>query len=65
MKSLKSFSIFNRWGDKLYYSTTYGEGWNGRYRGIAQNVGVYVWILEFFDADNKLVVEKGTITIIK
>lgn len=65
MKGLKSFSIFNRWGDRLFYSTTYGEGWNGKYKGVMQNPGVYVWILEFFDSADKPVVEKGTITIIR
>lgn len=65
MKSLKSFSIFNRWGDRLFYSTKYGEGWNGKVNGADQNPGVYVWILEFFDTNDKLVIEKGTITLIR
>ena len=65
MKSLKSFSIFNRWGDKIFFTTTYGEGWNGSFKGQAQDPGVYVWILEFFDNSNNLVVEKGTIAIIR
>jgi gliding motility-associated-like protein len=65
MKSLKSFSIFNRWGDRLFYSTKYGEGWNGKVNGVDQNAGVYVWILEFFDMNDKLIIEKGTIALIR
>lgn len=65
MKSLKSFSIFNRWGDRLFHTTKTGEGWNGKLNGVAQNAGVYVWILEFFDTNDKLVVEKGTLTLIR
>ncbi len=65
MQSLKSFSIFNRWGNLLFRSTTYGEGWDGKFRGVDQDPGVYVWILEFINNDGARVTEKGTITIIR
>ncbi len=65
MKSLKSFSVFNRWGNLIFYTTTEGEGWDGTYKGMKQDSGVYVWILEFMNNDNKLLIEKGTITIIR
>jgi gliding motility-associated-like protein len=65
MKSLKSFSIFNRWGSLIFYSTKEGEGWDGKSKGVAQDSGVYVWMLEFYTYDNKLVTEKGTITLIR
>ncbi len=65
MKSLKSFSIFNRWGNLVFYTTKYGEGWDGKYKGITQNAGVYVWILEFIDDRDKKISEKGTLTIVR
>jgi gliding motility-associated-like protein len=65
MKGLKSFSIFNRWGNRIFYSTTYGQGWDGRYNGEMQNSNVYVWVLEFYNANNELQKEKGTITLIR
>jgi len=65
MKSLKSFSIFNRWGNLIFCSTREGEGWDGKSKGITQDGGVYVWMLEFYTNDNKLVTEKGTITLIR
>jgi gliding motility-associated-like protein len=65
MKSLKSFSVFNRWGNLVFYSTKEGEGWDGKSRGLTQDAGVYVWILEFINSQNKKVTEKGTITIIR
>jgi len=64
-KSLKSFSIFNRWGNRLFYTTKEGEGWDGRYQGNPQPNGVYVWVLVFENLDGKIVTEKGTITIIR
>ena len=65
MKSLKSFSVYNRWGNLVFYSKTYGEGWDGKFRGVDQNPGVYVWILEYISNDDKKVTEKGQITIIR
>lgn len=65
MKSLKSFSVFNRWGNLVFLSKREGEAWNGKSNGVNQDNGVYVWILEFYTNDNKLVTEKGTITIIR
>jgi gliding motility-associated-like protein len=65
MKGLKSFSVFNRWGNLIFYTTTYGKKWNGKFQGVEQNPGVYVWILEFYNSDNKKVTERGTITLIR
>lgn len=65
MKGLKSFSVFNRWGNLIFYTNTYGKRWNGKMNGVDQDSGVYVWILEFYDSNNKLVTEKGTITLIR
>jgi gliding motility-associated-like protein len=65
MKSLKSFSVFNRWGNLVFYSTKYGEGWNGKYKGTNQDAGVFVWVLEFIDSDDKKVVERGTLALIR
>lgn len=65
MKSLKSFSVFNRWGNLVFYSTKYREGWNGKYKGTDQDAGVFVWVLEFIDSSDKKVVERGTLALIR
>lgn len=65
MKGLKQFSVFNRTGQLIYFTQTYGHGWDGTFRGEKQAPGVYVWILEFYDSSNKLVTEKGTLTLIR
>jgi gliding motility-associated-like protein len=43
-----TFSVFNRWGERIFSSDTPGEWWNGSVNGgayYAQN-GVYVWVVE-------------------
>ena len=65
MKSLKSFSVFDRWGSRVYYTTREGDGWDGKYKGEKVNSGVYVWMLTFMDGNNNEVTAKGTITVIR
>ena len=49
----------------IYYTATEGQGWDGKYNGVDQGNGVYIWVLEFYDQNNKLVIEKGTLTLIR
>jgi gliding motility-associated-like protein len=62
---LKEFSIYNRNGERVFTTSTRGEGWDGRVRGIYQNSGVYVWILNAIDIDGKPISRKGTLTLIR
>ncbi len=39
------FSIYNRWGNKVFETTDIQQGWNGEYKGIAQNSAVFIYIL--------------------
>ncbi len=63
--TLKEFSIFNRWGERVFTSTTRGEGWKGKINGVEQNPGVYVWILKFVDDKGKAKEKKGTVILIR
>jgi gliding motility-associated-like protein len=65
MKSLKSFSVFNRWGNLIFHSEKEGEGWDGKSKGVDQPTGVYIWMLEYYDLNNNLLKAKGSITIIR
>jgi gliding motility-associated-like protein len=65
MKGLKSFSVFNRWGQLVFFTNKEGEGWTGKNNGEDLDTGVYIWMLEFYNNDNKLITEKGTITLIR
>jgi gliding motility-associated-like protein len=65
MKGLVSFSVFNRWGKLIFRTTTYNKGWNGKFQGVEQAPGVYVWIVEYYNSGSKKVTEKGTVTLIR
>ncbi|MBK7409489.1 MAG: gliding motility-associated C-terminal domain-containing protein [Saprospirales bacterium] len=40
------FRIFDRWGDEMYVSFDPEEGWDGVFRGIERQPGVYVWFVK-------------------
>lgn len=65
VKKVYFFRIYNRWGQLVFSSTTPGEGWDGKVKGIAQATGTYVWLLKAEDLVGKIYQLKGTSTIIR
>lgn len=60
------FSIYNRWGQRVFTMTDWRDGWNGKVNGIEQSSGVYVWHLSYTHRDTgEQVFQKGTVTLIK
>jgi len=63
---LHNFTVFNRWGEAVYTSADFSEGWDGSLRGTPAVAGVYVWVLKATDElTGKTIEQKGTITIIR
>ena len=65
IKSLESFSVYNRWGVMLYRTSKLNDGWDGKYKGIAQDPGTYVWQANATDYKNKKVFKKGSVILIR
>lgn len=42
---IKEFSIFNRWGEKIFTTKDPKQCWDGRYKGQLQETGGYVYIV--------------------
>lgn len=59
------FTIWNRWGQKVFETGNRYEGWNGRVKGAVQPMDVYAYTLdvEFFDGTKTT--KKGDITLIR
>ncbi len=65
MKGVKQFTVYNRYGNIVFSTTRQGEGWDGTYKGTKLDSGVFVWILEYITNEDKVVFEKGTLTLIR
>jgi gliding motility-associated-like protein len=62
------YAIYNRYGQKLFYSPSPNKPWDGRFRGQKQPIGTYIWIAEGMYYNNKTNVPsvwKGTVMIIR
>lgn len=40
-------SIYNRWGERVFYTGNKSEGWNGQHKGGEAPLGTYVYTLEY------------------
>jgi gliding motility-associated-like protein len=62
---LNSFEIFDRWGVKVYSSTNIDNGWDGTYKGKAQPLGVYIYIIQAVTDAGRTFTKQGTVTLIR
>ena len=61
-----SFCIFNRLGQKVFYSNSWLNKWDGKYKGLPQDPGTFVWTLDYINSESgNHVVEKGTTILIR
>lgn len=58
------FMTFNRSGVMLFRTTDYGEGWDGRHKGLSLPSGVYLWSLRLTTPTGVREVRTGTVTIL-
>jgi gliding motility-associated-like protein len=65
IKKINYFKVFNRWGQMVFSSTAFNEGWDGKLGGTQQPSGVYVWIVQAVSRDDKVITKKGTVTLIR
>lgn len=61
-----SFSVYNRFGQRLFFSNNWANKWDGRFKGQGVDPGTYVWVLVYTNMDtNKRVEQKGTVVLIR
>ncbi|RYY60802.1 MAG: T9SS type B sorting domain-containing protein [Chitinophagaceae bacterium] len=62
--NLDDFSIFNRWGGKVFTTKDSSKGWDGTQLGQPLPAGVYVFRISGKQGDKKIFV-KGTVTLVR
>ena len=60
-----SLRVFNRWGEKVFETTNSLAGWDGTYKGVLQNPGVFTYESVITFLDNSQETKNGTITLIR
>ena len=60
------FKVYNRWGQLMFSSATWRDKWDGRFKGVLQPSGVYVWLLGYTHRDTgQKIFKKGTVMLIR
>lgn len=59
------FSVYNRWGERVFFTRNPGDCWDGRYKGIAQDPAVFVYTIKAKTSCEENVFRKGTFTLIR
>ena len=60
-----TFSIYNRWGQRIFHTTDRSKGWDGKLKGIVLDTGTFIWICTYKFYDEPKVFEKGTFMLIR
>ncbi len=61
-----SFSVFNRFGQRIFFTRDWTNKWDGSFKGQGADPGTYVWMLTYIHSDTNLKVEqKGTVILIR
>lgn len=58
-------TIWNRWGEKLFFSQDQGIGWDGTYKGKAQPVGVYVYLVKIVSTNGMEETITGSVNLVR
>jgi gliding motility-associated-like protein len=65
IKTLYYFTIYNRFGQKVFSTDQMNEGWDGKFKGRIIGNSNYVWILQALDVTGKVYNLKGTFVLVK
>ena len=60
-----NFFVYDRWGEKVFETTSLDIGWDGKFRGKDMNKAVFVYYLEATFIDGSKVTKKGDVTLIR
>ncbi len=58
--------VYNRWGNKIFYSKGYNIPWNGTFNGLPLSPGAYYYFINLNSSNgNSSNLLSGSITIVK
>ncbi|HEY0678901.1 MAG TPA: gliding motility-associated C-terminal domain-containing protein [Chitinophagaceae bacterium] len=60
------FTVYNRWGQMIFNTKNWKQGWDGRFQGREQPTGTYVWVLRYVNRDTgKKVQQRGYAVLVR
>lgn len=62
---IRFFRVFNRWGELVFDTNKFYEGWDGTYKGRRADIGTYFWVVGVTDRFGNESVIKGDAALIR
>jgi gliding motility-associated-like protein len=59
------FSVYNRWGQRIFVTFSNEQGWDGRFNGEPCDMGVYFYKLRYRVLNREPNLLKGDMTLIR
>lgn len=63
IKELQEFTIYDRWGKKVFSTTNINEGWDGTFDGKDQGVDTYTYYIKIVQWDDVISEKRGAIAL--
>lgn len=60
-----TMSIFDRWGNLIFETRSFSEGWDGRSRGKDAPQGVYTYLIRLEQGEGKMIQKAGTVVLLR
>ncbi len=64
-EEINVFAIYNRWGERVFVSYKVSEKWDGTYKGLPADGGVYHYYLKYTCSNGEVFVKKGDLTLLR
>jgi gliding motility-associated-like protein len=64
LTKLQEFRIYDRWGNQVFYTQDVNEGWDGRFKGVPADLGVYFYSLKY-NIGHKTYHDKGDVSLVR
>jgi len=58
-------SVYNQWGERVFFSNNQSNGWDGTYNGLEVQIATYVYIVNITSTDGTEQTLKGHITLLR
>jgi gliding motility-associated-like protein len=65
IKTFGYLAVYNKWGQLIYRTTNYHEGWDGRFRGEQLPTATFIYIAQAIDYRGQPMFRKGTVTLLR
>ena len=65
LDNVQEFRILNRWGQEVFSTNDIHKGWDGNYRGVAQNSGTFFYLIRVARPTGKVETLKGEFILLR